>query len=44
MWRIVKDLKVCLGDIVAMERVAWEFCEDIASNGILYVEARLLFL
>ncbi|XP_023335547.1 adenosine deaminase [Eurytemora carolleeae] len=28
------------GDIVAMERVAWEFCEDIASNGILYVEAR----
>lgn len=28
------------GDIHAVERCAWEFCEDIASNGILYVEAR----
>ena len=44
MWEIFEDFKLCLGDIVAMERVAWEFCEDIASNGILYVEARLLFL
>ena len=30
----------CLGDIVAMERVAHEFCEDISSHGVLYVEAR----
>jgi adenosine deaminase len=28
------------GDIVAMERVAYEFCEDISSHGVLYVEAR----
>jgi len=28
------------GDIVAMERVAYEFCEDIYSQGLLYVEAR----
>ena len=28
------------GDIVAMERVAFEFCEDIATHGVLYVEAR----
>jgi len=28
------------GDIVAMERVALEFCEDTAANGCLYVEAR----
>jgi len=28
------------GDVKAMERVAYEFCEDVASNGILYVEGR----
>jgi adenosine deaminase len=28
------------GDPVAMERVALEFCEDAANNGLIYVEAR----
>eukprot|EP00088_Acartia_fossae_P062146 TRINITY_DN7486_c0_g1_i1.p1 TRINITY_DN7486_c0_g1~~TRINITY_DN7486_c0_g1_i1.p1 ORF type:complete len:364 (-),score=82.82 TRINITY_DN7486_c0_g1_i1:340-1431(-) len=28
------------GDVVAMERVALEFCEDISEHGVLYVEAR----
>lgn len=28
------------GDLVAVERIAVEFCEDAAYNGILYVEAR----
>lgn len=28
------------GDVKAMERVAWEFCEDAVANGLLYVEAR----
>jgi len=28
------------GDLSAVERVAYEFCEDKAKNGVLYVEAR----
>lgn len=28
------------GDLSAIERVAYEFCEDKAKNGVLYVEAR----
>jgi adenosine deaminase len=28
------------GDFSAIERVAYEFCEDKARNGVLYVEAR----
>jgi len=28
------------GDLTAIERVAYEFCEDKAKNGVLYVEAR----
>ncbi len=36
----VKKIFLCLGDIVALERVAHEFCEDISSHGVLYVEAR----
>jgi len=28
------------GDVVAIERIAREYCEDAANNGILYVEAR----
>ena len=28
------------GDVVAIERVAREFCEDAAYNGLLYVESR----
>ena len=28
------------GDLVAIERIALEFCEDAAHNGILYVESR----
>ena len=28
------------GDVVAIERVAREFCEDAAFNGLLYVESR----
>ncbi|XP_069701887.1 adenosine deaminase-like isoform X3 [Periplaneta americana] len=31
----------CLvGDLCAIERIAYEFCEDKAKNGVLYVEAR----
>ena len=28
------------GDLVAIERIAREFCEDAAHNGLLYVESR----
>ena len=28
------------GDLVAIKRVAREFCEDAAFNGLLYVESR----
>ena len=28
------------GDVVAMERIGVEFCEDMANNGVLYVETR----
>ncbi|GFG34195.1 hypothetical protein Cfor_08172 [Coptotermes formosanus] len=28
------------GDLAAIERVAYEFCEDKAKNGVLYTEAR----
>jgi len=28
------------GDLVAIERIALEFCEDAAHNGLLYVESR----
>ncbi|KAJ4427171.1 hypothetical protein ANN_24787, partial [Periplaneta americana] len=28
------------GDLCAIERIAYEFCEDKAKNGVLYVEAR----
>merc|ERR1719154_1078835 len=28
------------GDLVAIERIALEFCEDAAYNGLLYVESR----
>ncbi len=28
------------GDAVAIERLAHEFCEDEAKNGVAYVEAR----
>lgn len=28
------------GDLSAIERVAYEFCEDKARNGVLYAEAR----
>ena len=28
------------GDLVAIERIAREFCEDAAHNGVLYVESR----
>ena len=28
------------GDLKAIERIAYEFCQDVAQNGILYVEAR----
>ena len=28
------------GDLVAIERIAREFCEDAAFNGLFYVEAR----
>jgi len=28
------------GDLIAIERVAYEFCEDAAANGLLYVESR----
>jgi len=28
------------GDLSSIERVAYEFCEDKAKNGVLYVEAR----
>ena len=28
------------GDLAAIERVAYEFCEDKARNGVLYLEAR----
>jgi adenosine deaminase len=28
------------GDVKAIERMAFEFCEDEAANGVAYVEAR----
>jgi adenosine deaminase len=28
------------GDLSAIERIAYEFCEDKAKNGVLYAEAR----
>ena len=28
------------GDVLAIERIAVEFCEDAAKTGLLYVEAR----
>ena len=28
------------GDLDAIKRISLEFCEDIAANGVLYVEAR----
>ncbi|PSN57375.1 Adenosine deaminase [Blattella germanica] len=28
------------GDLTALERIAYEFCEDKAKNGVIYVEAR----
>ena len=28
------------GDLVAIERVAMEFCEDAQHNGLIYVESR----
>jgi adenosine deaminase len=28
------------GDLVAIKRISVEFCEDVANNGVLYVEAR----
>lgn len=28
------------GDLIAIKRIAIEFCEDAAKNGILYVESR----
>jgi len=30
----------CRGDAAAFERVALEFCEDKAADGVAYVEAR----
>lgn len=33
-------LPVLLGDPEALERIAYEFCEDIANNGVLYCETR----
>ena len=29
-----------VGDMAAVERIAVEFCEDAAYNGVLYVESR----
>ena len=31
---------MCSGDPEALERIAYEFCEDIANNGVLYCETR----
>ena len=28
------------GDLAAIRRISIEFCEDVANNGVLYVEAR----
>ena len=31
---------MCRGDLEAIKRISIEFCEDVANNGVLYVEAR----
>jgi hypothetical protein len=31
---------MCRGDLLALERMAYEFVDDCATQGILYAEAR----
>ena len=37
---VTKVVVVCRDDVIAIERIAHEFCEDQASSGVLYFEVR----
>ena len=38
---LITEFLFCFrGDLKAIKRIAIEFCQDVAANGVLYVEAR----